>query len=160
MKKFVYILLVISFMSLSFVGCSSNSSNLITKEQYKSESKLNDSIMTREIDISKNKSLEFKKEINSITKINGVYSYDNEAYGLFSNKENKKLILFNGIDGYYSDVNFSIENKVLTISYKYNTEKGLNKKSLFMVDDSNKNKSYGKVDLYNNGKQDAFVTVY
>ncbi|MBU3191663.1 hypothetical protein K9O30_20250 [Clostridium bowmanii] len=160
MKKIVYILLLVSLMSLSLLGCSKKDSNLITKEQYKTENKLNDSVVTREIDISKNKNLEFKKEINNLTKINGVYGYDNESYGLFSNNENKKIIFFNGIDGFYSDVNFSIENRVLTISYKYNTEKGLNKKSLFVVDDSNKDKSYDKVDLYKDGKQDAYVTIY
>ena len=116
--------------------------------------------MLREIDLSKIENLEFKKEINDLSKANGVYSYDNESYGLFSNNKNKKLILFNGIEGSYSDITFSLENKILTIRYNYNTEEGLNKNSLFVVDDSNKDISYDQVDLYKDGHQDAFETVY
>jgi hypothetical protein len=146
-------------MSLSFLGCGTNGSKIITKEQYKSESKLNDNIVTREIDISKSKNLDLIMNINDVTKINGVYGYNNGAYGFSSKKENKTLILFNGIDGFYSDVNFSVKNRVLIINYKYNKVNGTNKRSLFMVDDSNKNRSYDKVELYNDGKPDTYVNI-
>ncbi len=160
MKKIMYLLLVVSIMSLSLLGCSKKDSNLLTKEHYLSEIKLNDNVVLREIDLSKIENLEFKKEINDLSKANGVYSYDNESYGLFSNNKNKKMILFNGIEGSYSDITFSLENKILTIRYNYNTEKGLNKNSLFVVDDSNKDISYDQVDLYKDGHQDAFETIY
>jgi hypothetical protein len=160
MNKLASILLAISLMSMTLLGCESSDAKIITKDQYKSESNLNNTIITREIDIDKNKNLDFVMDINDPTKKNGVFEYNKGVYGLTTDEENKILVLFNGIDGFYSDVNFSIKNKVLTISYKYNTEKGLNKKSLFMIDDTNKTESYDTVDLIKNGKQDSYESIH
>ena len=158
MKKLTCIVLIFLLVSLSLLGCNTNGSKIITKDQHLSQNRLTNNVITTEIDISKIKSVDFLGNINDITKKNGVYGY-NYLYDKNTDKELKNLILFNGIDGSYSDVKFSLKNNVLTVNYKYNAVKGLNKKSLFMIEDINKDESYDTQALNNNGKPDIFVSI-
>lgn len=165
MKKLVYVLVSILLIALSVLGCSStrsiNSANskTFTKELYMSQNKLTKYVTTKEIDISKIKNPEFIQNINDINKGNGVYCYNNGTFDFSSDKENKILILFNGIDGFYSNISFSLNDSVLTISYKYTVEKGMHKKSMFMIEDTNKKRSYDKIELNNNGHGEGFTSI-
>jgi hypothetical protein len=152
MKKLMCIVLVVLFVPLSFLGCSTNVSKIITKDQYISQNELTENVTVTKIDISKIKNLDFLINMGDTTKINGVYAYNDEKH--------RTLILFNGIDGSYNDVKFSLKNNVLNINYKYNPLKGSNVKSLFMIEDTNKDGSYDKQILNNDGKKDSFVTIY
>lgn len=157
MKKIIYILLLILFIPLLSSGCSSNNPKTITQKQIISENHLNNNVIASEIDISKIENIDFIRDINDPTKINGVYGYNGHIYDLSSNKEKKFLILFNGIDGVYSDVSFSVKDNKLIINYKYNVVKGKNQKTLFMIDDKSKIKSYDTIQIIKNEKQDSFV---
>jgi len=158
MRKFTFIVLIILIVSLSLLGCGTNSSKIITKDQYILQNKLTENVITTQIDISKIKNLKFLANINDVTKKNGVYGYTYTNYNS-TDKESKNLILFNGIDGFYSDFNFTLKDNILTVNYKYNSEKGMNKKSLFMIEDMNEDGSYDTQALNNNGKPDIFVNI-
>jgi len=158
MKKMTCIVLIFLLVSLLLLGCSTNGSKIITKDQYISQNKLTQDVITTEIDISKITNLDFSRNINDVTKKNGVYGYNYTNYK-GADKERKSLILFNGVDGSYSDITFSLKSNVLTVNYKYNAVEGINKKSLFMIEDMNKDGSYETLALNNNGKSDIFVNI-
>ena len=50
MKKLTYIVLIVLLVSLSLLGCDANGSKIITKDQYISQNKLTQNVITTEID--------------------------------------------------------------------------------------------------------------
>ena len=83
----------------------------------------------------------------------------NGIYGCISNEEGKYYILINGVDYWYSNISFSIKNKLLKITYDTEYEKGLRIKHFFLINPNNE-ESFNKVELINNGNKEIFRILY
>ena len=88
MKKLTCTVLIVFLLSLSLLGCSTNGSKIITKDQYISQNQLTQNVITTEIDINKIKNLNFLGGIDDVTKTNGVYGY-NYIYDKSTDKHKK-----------------------------------------------------------------------
>ena len=154
MKKLMSIVMSVSLASTLFLGCNINSSKLVTKDQYKSQKELKENLITAEIDISKVKNEVLLRNINDVTKKNGVY-----CYTLNKDTNRKYLFFFNGVEGFYSDVKFSLENKEVTVSYKYTEKSGCKEKSLFLIDDIGKVQNFEALGVNKNGNRDTFEII-
>lgn len=114
---------------------------------------LDKSIMLRmEIDELKNDKIKEIVEDKKETLKNGVY-------GCISNDEGKYYILINGVDYWYSNITFSIKDKILTMNYSTKYEKGLRYKQFFLINPNNE-ETFDKVELINNGNKDTFKILY
>lgn len=82
---------------------------------------------------------------------NGMY--------MFNVNEDVRYILFHSEGIHYSDISFSIEDKVLQIKYQSEAEEGLGMNILFLVNKKDEN-AFDTIDLQNNGEQDHFNMVF
>jgi hypothetical protein len=83
----------------------------------------------------------------------------NGAYGCIDSAEGKYYILINGVDYWHSHISFSIKDKLLTISYTTEYDKGLRIKDFFLINPNNE-ESFDKVELINNGNKEIFRILY
>ncbi|MDF2588476.1 MAG: hypothetical protein K0S41_2317 [Anaerocolumna sp.] len=77
---------------------------------------------------------------------------ENGIYGFNSDSEDRYYILINGVDYWYSNISFSIADKILTITYDTKYENGLRYKQFFMINPNNK-EEFDKVELINNNEK-------
>jgi hypothetical protein len=83
----------------------------------------------------------------------------NGVYGCISKDEGNYYIFINGVDYWYSNISFNIKDKLLTISYNTEHEKGLRIKHLFMINPNNI-ETFDKVVLINNGNKEDFKILF
>lgn len=160
------IMLVIVFIFV--VGCDKKSNSVNTsgekyqhtivenntKPQYNDkQSNLDKSIALRmEIDELKNEKIREIVEDKKETLKNGIF-------GCINNAEGRYYILINGVDYWYSNISFSIKDKLLTINYNTEYDKGLRTKQ-FLVMNPNNEETFDKVELINNGNKETFRILY
>jgi hypothetical protein len=160
--------IILGFVFISTVGCEKKSNVVIisddkqqptiieinTKPQNNNKkSNLDNSIILRmEIDEIKNKKIKDIVEDKNETLKNGIY-------GCISNAENRYYILINGVDYWYSNISFSFKDKVLSISYDTNYNKGLRNKQFFVINPNNQ-ETFDTVELINNGKKETFKILF
>jgi len=83
----------------------------------------------------------------------------NGVYGCISKEEGIYYIFINGVDYWHSNISFNIKDKLLTISYNTEQEKGLRIKHLFMINPNNI-ETFDKVVLINNGNKEDFKILF
>lgn len=91
--------------------------------------------------LSNEKIKEIVEDKNEILE-NGIYGFNNDS-------EDRYYILINGVDYWYSNISFSIADKILTITYDTKYENGLRYKQFFMINPNNE-EEFDKVELINN----------
>jgi hypothetical protein len=154
---------IILAMTLIFVeGCDkkdniveiNSQKQLQTLKYNDSRSEDKDKGLTKTVEINelKNEQLKVVIEDKGETLKNGVY-------GCISKKEGNYYIFINGVDYWYSNILFSVKDKILTIKYDTEYEKGLRIKHVFLIIPKNV-EVFDKVELINNGSKEDFKILF
>ena len=155
-----------AFLAISLIfieGCSKKENSLdvnnktqlqTVKVKNNSTPYYNDLSIVKRVQINEMKNVQLKEVMDDKGEM-----LKNGMYGCISRDEGNYYIFINGVDYWYSNLSFNINDKLLTIKYDTKYEEGLRVKQLFLIVPKNA-ESFEKVELINNGNKEAFKILF
>ncbi|MEK3996306.1 hypothetical protein MKY29_16360 [Psychrobacillus sp. FSL K6-2365] len=146
MKVIKLIMVLVTVMLLT--GCSKKEDFTVISQ---SDVVGNSDVSIKEVKYETDKMYTNFPGFNEADLENGMY--------MFNTSDGVTYILFHSDGVHYSDISFSIEDKILQIKYQSEVEEGFGTNVMFLVKKKDEN-AYDTIDLQNNGGSDHFNMSY